>query len=270
MKQLTRRLASLLHFCTLLLLLTGCGAAATTPPAPEPLHLTVWTYYNGDQLSAFNALVDEFNRTVGAEQGIAVESVSQGSVDDLKNHVLAAAQGKVGAEEIPNIFAAYSDTAYTLNELGLVADLSPYFTADELNQYIDSYLTEGQFSDQNELRIFPVAKSVELFLLNQTDWEAFAAATGASTDGFATVEGLAATAQSYYEWTDSLTPEPNDGKAFFGRDAMANYLIIGARQLGVDLVTVEDGVPQLHFDHDVQLLCSLRQGLLYGIRTVPQ
>lgn len=36
---------------------------------------------------------------------------------------------------------------------------------------------------------------------------------------------MTAAAQRYYEWTDSLTPEENDGKALFGRDAMANYMI---------------------------------------------
>ena len=41
------------------------------------------------------------------------------------------------------------------------------------------------------------------------------------------MEGLVKTAQRYYEWTDSLTEAPNDGKAFYGRDAMANYVLIG-------------------------------------------
>lgn len=48
-------------------------------------------------------------------------------------------------------------------------------------------------------------------------------------------------AQRYYEWTDSLTEEPNDGRALFGRDAMANYMIIGAKQLGYDIFETADG-----------------------------
>ena len=43
-------------------------------------HITVWTYYNGDQLESFNKLVDQFNETTGREKGIRVESASQGSV----------------------------------------------------------------------------------------------------------------------------------------------------------------------------------------------
>ena len=80
----------------------------------------------------------------------------------------------------------------------------------------------------------------------------FAAATGADDSAFATVEGITETARQYYEWTDAQTPDiSDDGKAFFGRDAFANYMIIGARQLGVELLRVEDGAPVLDFDKDV-------------------
>ena len=79
-------------------------------------------------------------------------------------------------------------------------------------------------------------------MLNQTDWEPFAQATGASLDDLATIEGVTAAAQSYYQWTDSLTPDvPGDGKALYGRDAVANYFIIGMQQLGVEIFQVENG-----------------------------
>ena len=78
----------------------------------------------------------------------------------------------------------------------------------------------------NALKIFPTAKSTEVFMLNRTDWDTFAAATGADIGKLSTIEGVTATAKAYYEWTDSLTPEvKDDGKAFFGRDAVANYFI---------------------------------------------
>ena len=50
-----------------------------------------------------------------------------------------------------------------------------------------------------------------------------------------TFEGITATARAYYAWTDSPTDAPDDGKAFLGRDAMANYCIIGSRQLGAEV-----------------------------------
>ena len=53
-------------------LLSGCGKSQ---PA-DPVGLTVWHYYNGAQQQIFNQLVDEFNETVGAEQGVVVEAHS--------------------------------------------------------------------------------------------------------------------------------------------------------------------------------------------------
>ena len=68
-------------------------------------------------------------------------------------------------------------------------------------------------------------------LFNDTDWQPFAEATGASYDDLATVEGLVDTAEKYYNWTDAQTAAPDDGKALFGRDAMANYMLVAHEQL---------------------------------------
>jgi len=231
------------------LLLTGCGEADAASTS-APVSITVWNYYNGAQLTSFNALVDAFNATVGKDEGIVVTSSSQGTVSDLANNVLAAAKGEVGAEELPAIVAAYADTAYQLDQMSFVADLDAYLTEEEQNRYVESFLKEGQFNGQ-EIKIFPVAKSVEILTVNETDWDVFAQATGTSLDALATVEGVTETAEAYYNWTDSLTPEPNDGKALFGRDAMANYFFAGSMQLGTELITVENGKAALNFDRGV-------------------
>lgn len=229
------------------LLLAGCGGK-TTPK--EPVAISIWNYYNGSQLDAFNEQVDLFNETVGKEEGIIVTGYSQGSVSDLQTNVMNAINGKVGAEEVPNIFAAYADTAYEIDQMGQAVDLSAYLTEEQKEKYISSYLEEGDFDGAGSIKIFPIAKSTELFLLNETDWQKFADATGAKYEDFSTMEGLLETAQKYYEWTDSLTEEPNDGKAFFGRDAMANYALIGGMQLGCEIFASRDGETVINFDHD--------------------
>ena len=229
--------------------LTGCAAGGKK--SSEPITLTVWTYYSGEQLDAFNTLIDTFNDTVGKEKGIIVESSTQGSVNELETNVMDAAEEKVGASDMPNIFSAYADTAYKLDEMGEVVDLSDYFTDEEKETYIDAYLKEGDFSGDGSIKIFPVAKSTELLFLNKTDWQKFADATGASEADLETVEGLVETAEKYYNWTDEQTEEPDDGKALFGRDAMANYMLVGASQLGGNLFDVEDGKMKLNFDKDI-------------------
>lgn len=237
---------SLLVCAVFMLCLGGCAQSQSAPASPT--HISVWTYYNGDQLSAFHHLVGEFNSTVGKEKGIVVESYNLGSVNDLQDAVVDSINGKVGAQPVPNIFAAYADTAYAIDQMGMLADLAPYLSEEERALYVDGYLEEGTLGGEGAIKIFPVAKSVELFIISATDFDAFAAQTGASYDDLATFEGLTKTAQRYYEWTDAQTEAPNDGKALFGRDSMANYFFIGAKQLGTSIVEVHDGAATLDFN----------------------
>ena len=249
MKNRGRSIRRFCLFCLAALLaasLAGCGKKGPLDPK-SPVSLTVWHYYNGSQQAAFDTLVEEFNDTVGRERGIYVESYSQGSVPDLESAVRDAIAGKVGAASMPDIFSSYADTAYEVEQAGALANLSAYLSEEELERYVDSYIEEGRIASDGTLRIFPTAKSTEIMMLNRTDWEAFAEATGASLEELATIEGVVSTAQAYYEWTDSLTPDvPNDGLAFYGRDAVANYFIIGMQQLGVELFQVENGEITLH------------------------
>ena len=238
-----------------MLMMQGCAAEKENYDKlldpNKPVTLEIWTYYNGTQKAAFDELVTEFNDTVGAEKGIVVEAYSQGNVNDLITKVEEAAEKKVGAGEIPDIFAAYADTAYKVDKLGLVASIDKYMSKEELASYRDEYLNEGQIGEDGSLKIFPIAKSTELMMLNKTDWDRFAEACGVTLDELKTLEGVTKTARTYYEWTDSLTPQPNDGKAFFGRDAMANYMIIGSRQLGQEIFAVEGNQVTLNLDRDV-------------------
>ena len=245
MKNNWKKAAALLGLGALLLGLTGCTQKK------EPIELTVWTYYNGEQLGAFNEAVEAFNATEGKNNNITVSASSLGSVNDLEQNVMDALQGKVGAQKVPDIFSAYADTAYAVDNMGRAADLSPYLTDKDKKEYIQSYLTEGDFKDDGSIKVFPVAKATELLVVNDTDWQKFAEATGTSADEFATIEGLTAMAQRYYEWTDSLTEEPNDGRALFGRDAMANYMIIGSKQLGYDIFETADGKTTVNLPRDV-------------------
>lgn len=250
MKKIWKTAVSLLCAAALTLSFVGCAQEAA-PVKPTVTVISVWTYYNGVQLLSFNQLVDEFNNTVGLEKNIIVESHSQGSVTDLEENVMEAALGKVGAAAMPNIFSAYADTAYALDQMGLLVDMSDYLSYAERAAFVDPYLDEGDFDGSGEIKIFPVAKSTELLFLNDTDWQAFAQDTGASYDGLATIEGLVKTAELYYQWTDAQTAELYDGKALFGRDAMANYFVLGTKQLGCTLFDVNDGVMQLNFPQGI-------------------
>lgn len=218
----------------------------------DPTTITIWHYYNGVQLMGFDEAVEEFNNTVGLEKGIIVEAYSKNSVSELADSVVASVKKDSGADVPPDIFATYAETAYVVDQLDGLADMSKYFTKDELNEYIDGYIAEGEFSSDGSLKIFPMAKSTEVMMLNYTDWEKFAGETGVTTDDLKTWEGLVDVSEKYYNYTDDLTPDiPNDGKTFFGRDSIANYMSIGAKQLGSEFVTVDkDGNTKLNIEKD--------------------
>ena len=246
MKHTGRRAAAFCLAAALMASLSGCGDKSPLDPA-NPVSLTIWHYYNGSQQAAFDTLIEEFNDTEGREKGIFVQSYSQGSVSDLEQAVRDAINGKVGADMMPDIFSSYADAAYEAEQQGALANLSDYLDQEELEQYVDSYIEEGRIAADGTLRIFPTAKSTEIMMINKTDWEPFAAAAGVSLEDLRTIEGVLDVARAYYEWTDSQTPDiPNDGKAFYGRDAVANYFIIGMQQMGVEIFQVENGEVILH------------------------
>lgn len=247
-----KRLIMTLIGVLLLGCLSGCqGDSEARLDPSKPVYLTVWHYYNGAQQAAFDALVSEFNATVGREQGIYVESSSQGSVSDLEVAITKSAAQAIGSQELPDIFSTYADTALALQQQGLLADLSDYFSEKELSDYVPGYVQEGYLLGDGALYLFPVAKSTEILMLNATDWEPFAQATGTQLEELDTTEGITAVAQRYYEWTDAQTPDiPDDGKAFYGRDSMSNYFLIGMKQMGVSLFDVEDGEVIIRADRD--------------------
>lgn len=214
----------------------------------DPITITVWHYYNGVQKEEFDDLVQLFNESEGREKGIVIKAFNKGNIDELSSQINDSIEKKIGSLPLPDIFSAYVDEVYEVDQKGLAADLSPYMTPEEISEYVDAYMEEGRFDKSGAIKVFPVAKSTEILAVNQTDWEKFAEDTGATEDGFSTWEGIARMAGDYYKWTDSQTELPDDGKAFFGRDAFANYMIIGSLQLGHEIFQVNDGKTVLDFD----------------------
>lgn len=231
-----------------IILLAGCG----NKESKEPITITIWHYYNGTQKSALDEMVLEFNDTIGREKGIIAEAYSKGNVDELEKSILSSIQKEPGSEKLPTIFASYADTAYMTEKLGYLADLDEYFTEEELSEYIPSYLEEGRIGENGELKIFPIAKSSEIFMMNKTDWDKFADETDVSIELLSTYEGITQAAKKYYEWTDAQTPEVlNDGKAFYGRDAVANLFFISSMQYGIEMFQVEKEHVNLNVDRNV-------------------
>lgn len=233
-------------FLAAAVVLTASACSKKTPSGPVTVE--IWHYYNGALQQSFADMVTEFNDTIGREKGIVVTAQNKGSLSEIRDLITQSAKKEVGSQPLPTIFSSYADTAFEFYQSDLIADMAPYISDKERSAYIAEYLEEGNFGGKNSLMLWPVAKSTEVFMLNITDWQPFADACSVDISDLATCEGLTETAKKYYEYTDSLTEQPDDGKAFFGRDSLANYMIIGSLQLGTELFCTENASAVINID----------------------
>lgn len=209
----------------------------------EPVMITTWNYYNGETKRAFDDLVSQFNDTVGREKGIIVDSVSHGDVTQLAEETYNAASKRLGADPMPDLFAAYPENAYRIDKMDKLIDLKKYFTEEELSTYRGDFLQDCSFGESQGLKILPVVRSTENLYLNKTDWDTFSRETGVDLASLSTWEGVADTASAYYEWSG--------GKAFLGIDSLANYIIIASVQMGHDIYRFEDNEVIYTFDRQL-------------------
>ena len=213
----------------------GCGASTKLDPS-HPVTLNLWHNYGGQLKDTMDAMIDEFNETTGAEHGIMINVTSISGSATLHEKLTMAAYGDPGAPELPDITTAYPKTALLLAEKGLLVDLNDYFTPQELDAYIPEFIREGCI-EGDHLYVFPTAKSTEVLFVNTTIFNRFASDMGVRLEDLHSFEGIARTAELYYEWTDQLTPEvAHDGKTFFMPDSLLNYSLIGSQQLGADFI----------------------------------
>lgn len=240
------------YLIALILFLTGCTAPTPVPgkqtatPAndtvlnpKEPVQVVLWHYYVSENQQMLEDAVRQFNQSIGAEQGIIIESIAKGSIAELETAVSNSAKGVINSEPMPDIFSSYPDKAIEIDALNMLTDLNQYFTEQEKQEYIPGFLSDGVFQN-NRFLILPIVKSTELLYLNASAWKQFAAATGAKPEDLATWEGLLETSRQYYMWTDAQTPDILwDGKSMAGLDSIPNFVLVGNKQLDADMVDAD-------------------------------
>ena len=262
------KILKLFIFCIVCLLISSCSRRLSEVDAVkynidevlnknEPITINIWHYYSASQKENFDSLIDNFNASEGAKYGVYVRGIRRaGNASEISSFLADALSQKLGADETPDIFSAYPDTAYDFNKQGLLLDLADFFTEKEKDEYVKSFLYSSGFGVKDEIKLFPVAKATEVFVLNKTAWKPFAEAMGVSYRDLVTWEGLVKVAELYHNWTDSLTAEPNDGKPFFGRDALSNYILVGTYELGNSIFNVlENGDVELVLDKKTLRTC---------------
>ena len=246
-----KKIASLiLAFAITAVCLTGCSDK-TKPDADNPVTLTMWHVYGSQTKSPLNDAIDEFNDTVGRENGVTVNVVSVTSSSAIDKALSASANGEPGADELPDLFTAYPRVAEIVGEDKLLG-WNEYFSTDELSVFRDEFIAEGYFGDN--LLMLPVAKSSEALFLNKTLFDRFSAETGVSADDLQTFDGFLKTANTYYDWTD--------GQNFTQINDFYNYAYIGMKAYGGEFV--KDGKLALDDAAFEKVWFPLSRAAIYG------
>lgn len=220
----------LLLLCLVTAFSSGCGSKASLDPA-KPVTLTIWHVYGNQTNSPFNDTIEKFNASEGKAQGVIVKVASVSSSNVIDKALFASAKQEPGAVPLPDLFTAYPRVIPAMHDKLLHWD--KYLNKEDLAVYQPEFLAEG-YQDK-ELLMLPVAKSTELLFVNQTYFDRFAAATGASTDDFADYDKLFALCRKYYTWTG--------GKNMCQLDDFYNYYLTSMASLGDPLI--KDGKPDL-------------------------
>ena len=220
----------------LVVLIVGCGGKSPLDPK-NPVTLILWHSYEQRMLETVNELINEFNSSVGAKEGIIIETGFVAVARELHNKLIAAAGGDPGAPELPDIAVVYPRAAASLAGKGLLVDLRTRFSEKELSRYVPAFLNEGRFGPDGNLYILPIAKSTELLIVNTAIFDRFSRDTGVSLSRLETFEGIIDAARKYSAWLDTQNLKiPNNGKFFFYPSEQFNHAFVGFKQLGGDFV----------------------------------
>lgn len=244
-----KTISLLLCLLSVMLCLPGC-AKSDRPSAGAPVVLTMWHVYGSQTESPLNTAIDEFNNTVGKENGVTINVVSVTSSSAIDAALSASANGEPGAEELPDLFTAYPRVAEIVGTDKLLA-WDSYFTKEELAAFHSEFLSEGYF--ESGLLMLPIAKSTEAFYVNKTLFDRFSTDTGVTEDDLGTIDGMLNTAKVYYDWSD--------GQNFMQINDFYNYAYVGMKAFGNEWIV--DGRLQLN-DTFEKVWVPLAETAIYG------
>ena len=243
-------IAFILTFAITAVCLSGCSDK-TRPDADNPVTLTMWHVYGSQTRSPLNDTIDEFNDTVGRDNGVIINVVSVTSSSAIDKALSASANGEPGADELPDLFTAYPRVAEIVGEDKLLK-WNDYFSADELTDFRDEFIKEGYFGD--DLLMLPVAKSSEALFLNKTLFDRFSAETGISTAKLESFDGFFETANIFYDWSG--------GQNFTQINDFYNYAYIGMKAYGDEFI--KDGRLDLNSSAFEKVWMPLSKASIYG------
>ena len=212
---------------------------------------TMWHVYGSQTTSPLNTVIDDFNQTVGKENGITINVASVTSSSAIDKALSAAANKEPGAADLPDLFTAYPRVAEIIGEENLLM-WNTYFSEEELSSFNDNFLSEGYFNDK--LLMLPIAKSTEALFINQTLFDRFCSDVDVSVHDLSTFDGLFKVALKYYDWSD--------GQHFLQLNDYYNYAYIGMKSYGSEFI--RNNQLNLHDDAFERIWLPLAKTAIHG------
>ncbi len=238
-------------FLSLIILFSFSGCYENNELSPDdPVTLNMWHVYGSQTKSPLNDAIDEFNATVGKQEGIIINVVSVTSSSAIDSALYASANNEPGADELPDLFTAYPRVAEIVGKEKLLC-WDDYFTEEELSAFSEDFITEGYFD--SELLMLPVAKSSEVFYVNKTLFDRFSEASGMEYSDLSCFDGIFDTAKLYYDMTGSDFVQIND---------YYHYFLLGMKSTGNELIC--DGKINCQSPEFYELWYSLADCAIHG------
>ena len=246
-----KSIAFILILCLSIIGLSGCGTAGSALDPEHPVNLSIWHVYGSQTESPLNDAIEEFNRTVGKEKGVAVTVVSVTDSSSIDEALTKAAEQSGSAVELPDLFTAYPRVAENIGTDRLL-DWGEYFSEKELSLYIQDFLSEGYIDGR--LLALPIAKSTELFFLNETCFDEFSSASGTETGDLNSFEGIFDACCEYFDYSG--------GKNLFQINDYYNYFYAAVQSMGGEFI--KDGNIDCSSDEFEKAFRTMAKAAVYG------
>lgn len=149
----------------LILLFTLLSLSAMGGKESDTKTITIWHSSQGEALSLFEEIIENFNDTTGKERGITVEAVYQGKANDVLTKVNAA----LTTDTLPDIAMMDATAALEMNNSGYVVTLEElgFDTSNILPQALRCYTSEkGTIA-------LPFNASALLYYYNKTAFDGY-------------------------------------------------------------------------------------------------
>ena len=212
-------LLSILLGCLLvfgLLMQAGCDESAEQ----ELTEIRFWHNYTDDQQAVFQMLTDTYNSTEGKDRGVRVILIYK-TPDKIEAELTAAFA--VGEEyDYPEISIVTSELAYQAMCRSLIVNAEEYLSGAELSGYFKDFLNEGRFTGKAETYIFPISKTSDITIVNDSMWRYFYDDNNVEIQQWLTWDGITSLAEQYYEWSG--------GKAMFALESVQDYIFTYSAQ----------------------------------------